>query len=136
MNSTAGRTTATRDVWNRILEGTDPTRNTLPGSYAPRKFPRPLLVLFLLGAGTLSCSGRDGRVILTSSNGYAFAEARYSERCQIAGASPECRTTYNAIRRWKTALDEAAEAYKRGGKLPDQMGALKTAEAAARKTPW
>lgn len=134
----ARRNTATRDGWNRIPEDTERVRTDLPGSYAPRKgSTRPLLVLLLLGAGTLSgCAGRDGRVILTSSNGYAFHEARHSERCQIAGASPECRVTYNALTRWKKALDEAAEAYKRGGKLPDQLGALKAAENEARKAPW
>lgn len=112
-----------------------PSLATLPGPYAPR-MPRPLLVLLLLGAGTFfGCAGRDGKTILTSANGYSFAEARYGEACVLASA-PECPARYKAVIRWKKALDEAAEAYKRGGKLPDQLGALEAAETEARKSPW
>ena len=106
-----------------------------PAPATIRRCPEPLIfALLLLALSGIGCSGHDGRVILTSANGYAFAEARYSERCAPV-APVGCKERYEAVIRWKRALDEASEAYKRGGKLPDQLGALKAAEAEARK-PW
>lgn len=96
---------------------------------------RPVLLLRLAGIFLLACltgcAGRDGRKILTSANGYDKVNGDYTVRC-VTVVGRNCGPCYSALKHWRKSLDDASEAYKRGGKLPDQMAALQAAEKDAR----
>ena len=97
-------------------------RTHLPG----RPLTFSLAVLAFLAAG---CATSEERV-LTSANGWAWANARYEERCvEVAGAG--CREAHAALAAWRKRLEEAAEAIERKGQLPRQLKELRGAEKKA-----
>lgn len=97
-------------------------RSHLPG----RPLTFSLAVLAFLAAG---CATSEQKV-LTSANGWAWANARYEERCvEVAGAG--CREAHAALAGWRKRLEEAVEALERKGALPKQLKELRTAEAKA-----
>lgn len=72
--------------------------------------------------------------MLTSANSWAWAEARYRERCvEVVGSDKVCRVTYTALVRWRRRLDEAQEALARGGGLSRQLEEVRRAEKASVK---
>lgn len=78
------------------------------------------------------CAGSTGRTILTSANTYAATNDTYAARC-VAVYGDGCEPCYIALKGWRLALEEASAAYSRGGKLPSQLDALKTAQKQAEK---
>lgn len=102
------------------------TRGTPARSASLLRLAGPLLLLVLAG-----CAGRTGRKILTSANGFDAVNGDYTVRC-VTVVGSDCGPCYSALVTWRHALDEASAAYTRGGKAPDQLAALKTAESEAR----
>jgi hypothetical protein len=109
--------------------GLTPRRHSFPGGAvdSPRR-PLHLFVLFtaLLAVG---CSSPATKV-LTSANAWAWANARYEERCVLVPGAG-CEGTHAALAGWRTRLDEAEQALERGGSLPLQLKELAGAEKRA-----
>jgi len=94
--------------------------------------PTSLSAMALLCAMCMAgCAGATGRKILTSANGFEVVNGDYTVRC-VTVVGSNCKPCYSALVTWRSALDDASAAYKRGGKSPDQITALQAAEKAAR----
>lgn len=109
--------------------GLTPRGPFLPGGAAdsPR---RPLHLFPLAIALLLSGCSRPAEKVLTSANAWAWANARYEERCVLVPGDG-CDQTHAALAAWRTRLDEAEDALERGGRLPRQLHELATAEKRA-----
>ena len=88
-----------------------------------------VVLLSLLGAAIFTSCSPTANKCLTSANAWAFHYARYQEACVPQG-SVECACRYEALDRWRRALDEANAAMSRGGKMPLQLQALEDAKRA------
>lgn len=98
------------------------------GEQAPRTVPALFLALAMAG-----CSAPAEKKVLTSANAYAFYEARYSDVCVAVTGPASCDAQFAVLKTWRTRLDEAQVAIKRGGELPLQLGELKRVEKEAKK---
>ncbi len=96
-----------------------PEANTsLTGAYG-RAFAMALIALSLVGCGT----GQAGKV-LRAENAYAFYRARYAEACPEPPVSAPCLDKAGRLRALHGAVQEAADALKRGGPCPLQVERL------------
>lgn len=78
-----------------------------------------LVALSLVGCGT-SQAGR----VLRAENDYSYYLARYAETCPDPAVTPECIQKAQRLGTWHGAVQEAAEALKRGGECPLQIERL------------
>lgn len=78
-----------------------------------------LVLLLAAGCGT-SQAGR----VLRAENDYAFARARYAEQCPEPPVDVGCVDLAKRLKAWHGAIQEAAEALKRGGDCPLQIERL------------
>lgn len=83
----------------------------------------------MLCVAAVGCASAEEKV-LTSANGWAWANARYEERC-VEVAAAGCRDAHVALAGWRKRLEEAVEALERKGALPRQLKELRSAEAKA-----
>lgn len=112
-------------------------RRRAPGSLLPRgggrlHLPGRLRTFFLLAilcVAAVGCASAEKKV-LTSANGWAWANARYEERC-VEVAAAGCASAHGALAGWRKRLEEAVEALERKGALPRQLQELRSAEKRA-----
>lgn len=91
---------------------------SLTGAYG-RTLAMLLVALALVGCGT-SQAGR----VLRAENDYSYHLARYTEVCPDPAVTQGCIEKAQRLKTWHGAVQEAAEALKRGGKCPLQIERL------------
>lgn len=91
---------------------------------------RLALLLLVLLAG-IGCGSAEKKV-LTSINSWAWANARYEERCVLV-VGTGCHAAHLELAAWRKRLDEAALALVNKGGLPRQLAEIRTAEKNAVK---
>lgn len=91
-----------------------------------RPHPFWLAVALVLVTGCVSPADR----VLASVNAYHFWVGEYEATCAGKGTEA-CRKWEADLRAHKARLEAAEAAIRRGGKLPLQLKAMKTAEKAA-----
>ena len=87
----------------------------------------------MLLAAAFGCAS-PARRVLTSVNAYHNWLGEYEARCGASAPAPapaDCSSWYSDLRAHKARLEAAEAAIKRGGKLPLQLRAMKSAEKAA-----
>ena len=82
-------------------------------------FASVLVALALVGCGT-----SQGERVLRAENAYAFYRARYAEACPEPPVSAPCLDRAGRLRALHGAVQEAADALKRGGPCPLQVERL------------
>lgn len=117
----------------RLRAATDTDRRAASSAHvAPGRAFRVAGLFALLAVVLCSCAGGAGRKILTSANAYTATNKAYEFRCVSTTGAAGCTPCWRALVAWRRSLDDASEAYSRGGKLPAQLAAIEAAENTAR----
>lgn len=107
-----------------------PTTRPAETSRAPeRSSPAPAsrgktLAMLLVALALVGCGSTQAGRVLRAENDYSYYLARYAETCPDPAVTQACIEKAQRLKTWHGAVQEAAEALRRGGECPLQIERL------------